>query len=269
MNIARVDSCATHGTSALHRTVPAAKLLAFTLVLAAVVVSTNVLIVAALGLLLIGAAVGLRLPMRSVIALAAYPGIFAALFAFAASATLLAAALIVSKAISAALAAVLLMFTTPYPQVFAPIQRAVPPVIGDAILMTYRSLFLLLDKFVATLTAAKLRAGISGKNPLRSARTITRTLGAVLLYSIDLSQRTHDVMHLRGYDGRLVVTHQASTSRALDAAVVSIAALMSCAAIAWRIWWPVLNPYSWLPLALSAIALVALVSAASLRKDRA
>jgi len=268
VDITRIDYSATHGKSALHRAVPSAKLAAFALVLTAVVASTNVLVVTALALTLIGVAAALSLPLRPVLALSAYPGIFAALFAFAASADLLSASLIVAKAVTAALAAVLLMFTTPYPQVFAPIQKVVPPVIGDAILMTYRSLFLLLEKFGSTLTAARLRAGLTGRRPVRSAATIARTLGAVLLYSMDLSQRTHDVMLLRGYDGRLAVTAQPSTSRSLDLVVVTIAASLCTVAIAWRVWWPVLNPYSWIPTLAAAAVLAVCLLARALRKER-
>jgi len=268
VDLARVDASATLGDSMLHRTVPAAKLVAFALLLTAAVVSSNVLIVGALALSVLAVVAALRLPLRLIALLAAYPGIFAALFAFAAATDVLSASLIVAKAVSAALVAVVLMFTTPYPQVFGPVQRMLPAVIGDALLMTYRSLFLLLEKFGHTLTAAKLRAGVVGRNPLRSAGTITRSLGGVLLYSIDLSQRTHDIMHLRGYDGRLAVTPRPSVSRLLDASVVISASLVCAGAIAWRVWWPVLNPYAWVPLLVSLLAFLACGATYAFRKDR-
>ena len=269
MDIARVDSSATRGTSSLHKAVPAAKLTAFALVLAAVVASSNVLIVASLALLLVALVVWQRLPWRPMLLLAGYPALFAAIYAFAAQAGWLTAALIVAKAVSAALAAVLLMFTTPYPQVFAPVQAVVPAIIGDALLMTYRSLFLLIEKFGHTLTAVRLRAGVTGTNPFRSAATVTRALGGVLLYSIDLSQRTHDVMHLRGYDGRLAVTPQPSVSRALDATVVLVACSLLAAAIAWRLWWPALNPFAWIPLLTAAAMLLVAMLGNAFRRDSA
>ncbi len=253
----------------MNRTVPRAKLLAFGLVLAAVVVSTNVLVVGATAVALVAVIVGQRLPWRPMLLLAAYPGIFAALYAFAAATGWLTAALIIAKAVTAALAAVLLMFTTPYPQVFAPIQRVMPTVIGDALLMTYRSLFLLLEKFAHTLTAVKLRAGLVGTNPVRSAATITRSLGGVLLYSIDLSQRTHDVMHLRGYDGRLVVTPQPSVSAGLDRSVALAGVLVAVVAVAWRMWWPVLNPYAWIPPLVAVVLLAGALLGRAFRRDSA
>lgn len=267
MDIGRVDVSATHGTSALHRTAPVAKLVAFALVLGAVVITANVLVLAGVLLALVAVTLGHRLPARPMFALAAYPGLFAGLFAFAASAELLSGAVIVLKAVTAALAAVLLMFTTPYPQVFAPVQRVLPAVLGDIILMTYRSLFLLIDAFSHTLRAARLRAGLVGVQPIRSARTVTRTLGGVLLYSIDLSQRTYDIMRLRGYDGRLTVSPQRSVSRLLDARAVLFGATVLALALAWRLGWRNLNPYSWLPVLLGGLALIAgLVLAA--RKER-
>lgn len=268
MDIARVDASATRGTSALHRAVPSAKLIAFALVLTGVVASANVLVIGGIALTMVAVIVGMRLPWMPMLLLALYPGIFGAIYAFAVATDALSASLIIVKAVSAALVAVLLMFTTPYPQVFAPIQRVLPAVIGDALLMTYRSLFLLLEKFAHTLTAVRLRAGLVGVNPVRSAATITRSLGGVLLYSIDLSQRTHDVMYLRGYDGRLAVTPQPSVSAGLDIGVVLAGGFIGASAVAWRIWWPVLNPYAWLP-PLVAVALLAFVLIwRAFRKDR-
>lgn len=268
MNLSLVDSSATKGSSPLHKTVPAAKLIAVAGLLVGVVVSTNVFVVATLALVLAGIAVAMRLEWRAIFALAAYPAVFAALFAFAAAPQLLAASLIVAKAVTAALSVILLLFTTPYPQVFAPLQRYVPAVVGDALLMTYRSLFLLLDKFSHTVTAARLRAGVVGNSPIRSATAMTRALGGVLLYSVDLSQRTHDVMHLRGYDGRLAVTPAPSQSRLLDAGVALFGLTIATAAVMWRMNWQLLNPYSWIPLMGGAAALLAGVAINVVSKDR-
>jgi energy-coupling factor transporter transmembrane protein EcfT len=240
----------------MHRAAPAAKLMAFALVLVAVIVSANLLVVLGVTLSLLGLLAAMRLPARPMLALAAYPGLFAALYAFAAAAEPLTGALIVAKAVTAALAAVLLMFTTPYPQVFAPIQRVVPAVIGDALLMTYRSLFLLLERFGHMLTAARLRSGLVGVHPSQSARVITRSLGGVLLYSIDLSQRTYDIMHLRGYDGRLVVSTQKSRSRAADAGLVAGGATLATAGVFWRVGGAMAAPFAWIALLGGACALL-------------
>lgn len=266
MDIGAVDRSATRGRSPLHRVAPVTKLLAFMLVLAAVVLTTNVLVLLGLALTLTGIGWALRLPRRTLLSLAAYPGLFAAIFAFAASAGWLGGALVVLKAITAALAAVMLLLTTPYPQVFAPLQRILPGILGDVLLMTYRSLFLLIDTFSHTLQAARLRAGLAGVHPIRSARAVTRSLGGVLLYSIDLSQRTYDIMRLRGYEGRLRVSPIPATSGLLDGITLSSALLLLAGASAWRLEWQRLNPYSWLPALLGALVLAVGVLL-SLRKE--
>ncbi|HET6351457.1 MAG TPA: energy-coupling factor transporter transmembrane component T [Coriobacteriia bacterium] len=257
MDIGRIDSSAVQGRSWLHGAAPAAKLTAFALLLAAVVVSSNVIVVAGIILALAGLVLACRLPARLAFGLAAYPGLFAALYAFGLGAGPLVGALVVGKAVAAALCGVVLVLSTPYPQIFAPIQRFLPAVIGDVLLITYRSLFLLLERFGHVLTAARLRAGVVGHNPVRSAKLVTRSLGGVLLYSIDLSQRTYDVMHLRGYDGRLAVSPAPAKHRWQSASAVAGALVVAVPAIGWRVGAAALAPYAWLPAAAGLLAFVA------------
>jgi cobalt/nickel transport system permease protein len=266
MRIGDIDTIATHGSSALHGAAPGAKLAAFGLILAAVVVGNNVLLLLAILLVLLALAAWARLPLPRMLSLAAYSGIFAALFAFAIAPGWLGAALIVGKAITAAFAAVTLLFTTPYPFVFGPIQRWVPAIIGDALFMTYRSLFLMIDRFDQVLTAARLRAGLVGADPLRSAGVVARSLAGMLLYSVDLSQRTYDVMRLRGYDGRLSVHVPPSQRPAVDSAIVLGALCLLAASVSWRVDWRELNPYSWIPPLAASIALAIVAATASIRK---
>jgi energy-coupling factor transporter transmembrane protein EcfT len=199
-----------------------------------------------------------RLPGRAVFSLAAYPGIFAALFAFAAAPDVLTGSLFVAKAVTAALAALLLIFTTPYPQVFAPLQTVVPSVVGDAMLMTYRSLFLLADKFGHLLTAIKLRSGLAKGHPVRAARATASALGGLLLYSIDLSQREYDVLRVRGYGRRLRVKLPHGDSSAGGWLLAAAVALFGVS-LAVRLAFAVLNPYSW-TVPLASLALLVIVA---------
>jgi cobalt/nickel transport system permease protein len=263
MRMSSVDESATLGDSPLHRAGPIPKLVAFAAVLAAVVTSTNVLVVVAVAVVLLAAIPLARLPWRTVLTLAAYPAFFALLFAWAAAPDVLSGALIVAKALCAALAAVLLMFTTPYPQVFAPLQRVLPQIVGDALLMTYRSFFILLGGFERLLLASRLRAGVTAGQPVRAAEAATRALGGLVLQTIDLSQRTWDVMRLRGYERGLVVEIPHGRSPGVDAAIVSVAGALLAVSVGWRVFWPVLNPVSWAPVvaALAVLAVVLVVTA--------
>ncbi len=246
MNIGSIDRSATGDLGWLHRIAPATKLLALGVVLATVVVSWNAFLVLALAIALVGVGASGRLDLRMLLGLAAYPGLFALLFAIASAPDALTGGVVFLKAVCAGLAAVTVVLTTPYPQVFAPIQRIVPGLVGDALLMTYRTMFLLLDKFGSLLRAVRLRAGLRGTHPVRSARVTTQALGGLLLYSFDLAQRDFDILRLRGYSGRLRVRATRSRDRRVDAALLGGALAVLAMSVAWRLGSQALNPYSWL-----------------------
>lgn len=255
MDVTAVDRSAVNGASALHRAAPRSKLVAVALLICAVVVATDPLALAGVMLALLGAAGVLRLPLRQMLPLALYPALFAVIFALAAAPGPVTAALIVLKAVTAALGVVVLMFTTPYPQVFAPIQRVTPTIVGDALLMTYRSLFILAEKSADLMRAVRLRAGVSARQPLRSAQATTRALGGLLLYSFDLSQREYDILRLRGYEGGFRVTPQTSSAPAADVLAIAFGALALALTLAARSL-PALSGLTWMA-TLAGLALLA------------
>ncbi len=257
MDVGAIDRSATLGTGPLRSADPRSKLVALALVLGAVLVSWNALVLASFTIALLAASVWGRLPVGLAIRLAAYPAVFALVFAFASAPDAMTASVIVLKATTAALGAVTVVLSTPYPQVFAPLQRITPGIVGDAMLMTYRSLFILLEKFSNLLRAARLRAGLAGKNPVRSARVVFSALGGLMLYAVDLAQRDYDIMRVRGYEGRLRTTPAGSTNRLADVTILVGSLVMLATSVVWRSAATTLNPYSWLaPLpALAALGL--------------
>ena len=255
-SISAIDRSATGDLGWLHRVSPKSKLVAFAIVLAAVIVSWNAFIILAFALSLSSLAFSARIDLRVTFALAAYPAVFAAVFAFASAPNALTGAAIVLKAMCAGLAAVIVVMTTPYPQIFAPVQRVVPGIVGDALLMTYRTTFLLLGKFASLLRAVKLRAGLRGSHPVRAARATTQALGGLLLYSFDLAQRDYDILRLRGYSGQLRATLPKSANLVLDVALVAASVAALCVSVAWRLGSAALNQYSWLVLVPAAALLV-------------
>ena len=227
------------------------------LVLAAAIVSWNFLVLGALVLVLVAAAVSADLDLKLTLTLSLYPALFAAIFAFASAPSWLGGTIIVLKAVTAALAAVIIVLTTPYPQVFAPIQRVAPGIVGDALLMTYRTFFLLLERFSDVVRSIRLRAGV-GRSLGRTVRMGAASLGNVLLYSVDLAQREYDVMRLRATAAgsrspspRTRGRSPKSCSRAWDSR-------RSPSSVLWRVGAAGLNPYSWL---VPVPALVALAAA--------
>lgn len=260
MDVRAIDLCATTGDSRLHRASPITKLVAFVLVLAAVVVQQNLFVVLACLLLLAALAIASRLPLRRVFGLAAYPGFFAIVFAFAAAPDLLTGALFVVRAVAASLGAIVLLFVTPYPQLFAPLQRVLPEVVGDSLLMTYRSLFLLADKFERLRIAIRLRSGLTRGHPLRAARATVGAMGSLVLYAFDLAQREYDLMRIRGYQGRLRVTLPRAASRTFDAGLLASAAAVLAVAVVFRAAGATLTPWSWLLPAAATLALLTTIA---------
>ncbi|MRS12862.1 MAG: hypothetical protein EG823_07295 [Actinobacteria bacterium] len=255
VDVTAVDRSAVLGDSLLHRAAPGSKLLAAGLLLAAVVSTHDPLVTAGVALSLAGAGAALRLPLRQMLPLALYPALFALVFAFAAAPGPVTGALIVLKAVAAAMVVVTLMFATPYPQVFAPLQRILPAIVGDALLMTYRSLFILAVKLADLVRAVRLRSGVSARQPVRAAKATTRALGGLLLYSFDLAQREYDILYLRGYQGRLRVGRRRSADRTADAAAIAYSALILAVALAFARFPLDLQGYSWLVAAAGAIDL--------------
>ena len=121
--------------------------------------------------------------------------------------------------------------------------------------MTYRSFFILLEGFSRLLLAARLRAGIVSGEPVRAARAATRALGGLVLQTVDLSQRTWDVMLLRGYERRLIVEIRHGQAPVVDVVVVVVALALLTTSLAWRFFWPLLNPVSWAPVAVALLTL--------------
>lgn len=206
LDLGAIDRSATRTDGWMRRAPARFKLIGLVAVLATILGSSGIVVPLAVLATLTVVAVTTRVDLRIAMPLALYPAIFAMLFAFSSAAGLQTGAVMVARAVCAAFGAVLVVLTTPYPQVFAPIQRIVPGLVGDALLLTYRSLFLLLDQFARMSRAMRLRSGGDPRGIGARLRTAGTVLGNLLLYSMDLAQRSYDVMRVRGYSGRLRTT---------------------------------------------------------------
>ena len=204
MDIASIDYWANSGTSALHRGSALGTGIAALAFVAAVVVTSSPYLLATLYLLLLGGVFASRLPARKLMMIAAYPTLFALLFAASQwNGNLAGPITILLKALTAAQAMVLLITTTPYPDIFAGVGRLMPGLLADGLFLTYRSFFLLLSEMGRVLTALRLRGGLRKGRYLTNAANLARALGMLLVRAIDLSERLYGVLRVRGYRGRL------------------------------------------------------------------
>jgi cobalt/nickel transport system permease protein len=132
----------------------------------------------------------------------AYPALFTILFALSQTGGWPVVLLVLLRALTAAMAMLLLITTTPYVDIFAALGRILPSLLADGLMMTYRSFFILLETFGKLLTGIRLRGAYSPWKP-KGFSQMAEVIGITFLHALDLAEHSHAVLHLRGYSGRI------------------------------------------------------------------
>ncbi len=203
-DIAIVDLWASSGRSLWHRASALAKLAFVAAVLFAVLTTREPLGLAGLAALMLACLASARVPLGPALLLGLYPVLFSSLFVLSRwDGTWSTPVLLILRALTSSLSAVLLVATTPYPDLFAPIARVTPRLVGDGLFLTYRAFFGLLHRADRMWTALRLRGGLTGHGLPRDLRHAGEGLGQLVLHSYDRSQRLYAVMQLRGHSGRV------------------------------------------------------------------
>jgi len=171
------------------------------------------------------------LPPRVILTAAAYPLVFLGLFMVSrwdgTLATPLALAL---RPLTASLAALWLVGTTPYPDVFAPLSRVLPRHAGDTLFLTYRALFALLARADRLRQSLRLRGGLSG--PARRRLAVAgEGLGTLVVHGFERSQHLYSAMQLRGHSGRICGCRHFARYAAADLWVGGVALALATAAV--------------------------------------
>ena len=213
--LAQIDYLASAGRTPWHRASALGKLVLALAILAVAVFAPTLRLLVAVHALTWVLVLTSRLPARLVMAAAGYPLVFAALFIASqwdgSWQTPLRLGL---RPLTASLAAVWLVGTTPYPDLFAPLARALPRSAGDGLFLTYRALFALLVRSERLWRALRLRGGTSG-SVRRQLAVAGEGLGTLVVHGFERSQRLYSAMLLRGHSGRICgCRHYAEWSRA-------------------------------------------------------
>jgi cobalt/nickel transport system permease protein len=204
MDVSAIDYYANHGTSFLHGARAVSKILFASLVIASVVISGSFWLLLAVYVSLLALVLWTRLPVMKIITIAAYPAIFAVIFAAASwNGSWISAGVIVLKALSAALAMVILIVTTPYPDVFSSIKHVLPRIITEGLFLTYRSLFILLELTDNLIRGLRVRGGLTHGRYIRNVVNFSSGIGLLLVRGLDLSEKFYGVLNVRGYSGRI------------------------------------------------------------------
>ncbi len=197
-----LDYLAVDGKTFLHRLSPMSKIIGMLLVLSGIVILRNLSGILLLYGFLLGLFFACRLPLR-IFALTLYPLIFAILFIFISGLQIHFILLIFLKVLSGSTGVVLLLATTPYPSIFAALDKVLPSIFVTALFLTYRSIFILLKVFEETRHALHLRGGFQWKHPWRSLINISNAFGHLIIKGIDASEKMYEAMVLRGFRNKI------------------------------------------------------------------
>ena len=163
-DLARVDLWASSGNSAFHKASALSKLLFVALVLGSILSSSSPVFLAGLYAALCGLVLLSRVPLGPALVLSLYPVLFSALWLLSRwNGDWTLPLVLVLRSLASSLTAVLLVASTPYPDLFAPIARVTPRLVGDGLFLTYRAFFLLVARADRMWTALRLRGGLSGR----------------------------------------------------------------------------------------------------------
>lgn len=233
--LAGIDLAATAGRTPWHRASALGKLLLAILLVGLAVASPSRPLLVALFALVWTLVLTSRLPWRLVALAAGYPIVFTTLFLIARwDGTWQTPVTLLLRPLTASLAAVWLVGTTPYPDLFAPLSRVLPREVGDGLFLTYRALFELIARVERLWRAMRLRGGGAGP-PGRRLLRAGESLGTLVLYGFERSQRLYSVMVLRGHSGRVCgCRHYAEWSRWDLLVAVAGAAAVAAAVALWR-----------------------------------
>lgn len=197
MKITDIDYYSVYGESWLNKLPVNTKLLAVGVVLTVVIIFSNIFVLGPIyiTLLLIIIAAS-ALPRKNIIKMSLYPLIFLVFyFVSIKNLSLELAFIFIFKALSASTALILLVFTTNYTKIFGTLKNFMPGFLVSALLLTYRSIFILARTLENLLEMTKFR----GEPNLKSLGNL---VGFFVIKSIQTGENMYDAMKLRGYDDK-------------------------------------------------------------------
>lgn len=203
MEIAFFDNLAVNGKSFLHNASTLSKFIFTIIIIISVIISRGInelIFIAVLESVLI---IALGLPVKKMLIVILNPMFFSLIFAFTKYPPFgYESLLVLLKTFSAALSVLILISVTPFTEVFSLLGFFLPGIITDALFVTYRSTFILLQQLDNHLTLIKVRGGFDG-GFINSVRNLSSTIGLVIIRSIDLSEKMYRILKIRGYKGKI------------------------------------------------------------------
>lgn len=233
MKVAFMDQQAVQGSTFLHRTEAWSKLVSTGFFIAGIIICTRWELLIPLCLTFITSLWVLGLPPIRQLYFYLYPLFFSLLYGYflmgLGGVDLL---VMVLRAVSAVMALLMLIITTPYIEIFSALNRVLPPVLTDVMFLTYRAFFLLAGRLKNLLVAIKLRGGASSGNLFRNLTSAGTYLSMAFLTAIDLNERSYWAMLMRGYQGGIKKTSNPANGK-LNGIILLAASIFFIVTVIW------------------------------------
>lgn len=209
MHLADIDYMAIHQKSIFHQSKPLIKtIFVFSLMGILLFSSTIEKSIGVLVILLL-LSMGAKISFPFLFHLLAYPLFFGGLFSLMVGGIgTKEGVILLLRAIGVAWTFLFLLLTTPYSDIFRVFSFFMPTILIDIFLLTYRSVFILLDSVENMFQSIRLRGGFHPGHLLRNFKNFSKMLGVVFLYAMEMSERMYQIYALRGYEGKLPVTKE-------------------------------------------------------------
>ncbi len=232
MHLSDIDYLALYGNSFFHKRGTISKVIFSILIIASIMISKDIYKLITIAALLVTIILFAKLPLKKLLHLAMYPAFFSVIFALLSSGNgLVAAAIVVFKAMCTATTMLILITTTPYTDIFGVFSLFMPDIIVDIFLLTYRSLFIMINRISKLFTSIKVRGGMKKKRLIMNIKNMVGVLGTLILMSFEMSERMYKIYNLRGFNGKIPMTLDFKIKGACDIVLVMFGAIIMIGAI--------------------------------------
>lgn len=204
MKIADIDYYGLYGNSWLNRLPALSKVLTSLFVVFLVVTIKQYQFFLVLYLLLICIIIFSKLPTKEMIKTSLYPLLFLIFFLVSFNnLTLDFFLLLLFRVLCASTMFVILIFSTPFVEIFITLNKFLPGFLVNIIFLTYRSFFILLKTLENIQLSMFIRGKPNLKRPVYSLKLISNALGHLVIQAIESSESSYEALNLRGYTGSL------------------------------------------------------------------
>lgn len=139
----------------------------------------------------------------------------------------LGAATVLLKAVSSVLSMMLLLITTPFPDLFAFLGLFLPKVLVSSVFFTYRIFFVLLQQLSDALKSMRLRGKFRISRIFFYIKSLANLLGSLFISALDMSERMSVIYAIRGFQGKVYACNRWNRFSWCDAVLLTLGLIVA------------------------------------------